>query len=77
MFSLRQTALCIFCAVAAAAAIQLGAQDVKPIGEYKPVDNPVFKHKYTADPAPVVYARPSGRGSRSSRRSRCRLCGRA
>jgi len=28
--------------------------EVKPIGEYKPVDNPVFKHKYTADPAPVV-----------------------
>ena len=27
---------------------------VKPTGEYKPVDNPVFKHKYTADPAPVV-----------------------
>ena len=27
---------------------------VLPIGEYKPVDNPVFKHKYTADPAPVV-----------------------
>ena len=132
MFSLKQTALCLFCAALSAAAIQLQAQDqqqegpsrqqrqeqrrqrrqeagavrrevidgletprrerpqerqdgrqerrgnrqaaaagaqpqptatqpaasatgdVKPVGEYKPVDNPVFKHKYTADPAPVV-----------------------
>ncbi len=37
---------------AQSAAAQSG--EVKPIGEYKPVDNPVFKHKYTADPAPVV-----------------------
>ena len=127
MFSLRQTALCIFCAALSVTAAQLTAQDqqegpsrqqrqeqrrqrrqeagavrreivdgletprrerpaqreagrqerradrqaqmavtgaqpaaaqasggVRPTGEYKPVDNPVFKHKYTADPAPVV-----------------------
>ena len=54
MFSLKRTLLILSAAALSAAAVQLMAQDVKPTGEYKPVDNPVFKHKYTADPAPVV-----------------------
>ena len=48
----RQAQMAAAGAQAQPAAAQSG--DVKPIGEYKPVDNPVFKHKYTADPAPVV-----------------------
>lgn len=55
MSSLKHRAFALVCAIASAAAcFTLTAQEVKPIGEYKPTGNPMFKHKFTADPAPVV-----------------------
>ena len=38
----------------AAAAAQTPAQPASNLKEYKPTGNPMFSHKFTADPAPVV-----------------------